>query len=442
MELSDYMIKFFLCNNECWMYDAYNNKILQLSKDAYCDLKRMLNEPEHSSKYITSLKRKDYFKEDIIKSLENPYTKYADKIVHRNLKSLTLQVTQSCNFRCRYCSYAFNSTSSRYHNNKKMSWDIAKKSLDYAIENSPDSSELNIAFYGGEPLLCFNLIKKCVQYAKERIVNKKVVFSMTTNFYSLTDEMIWFIVENNFRILISLDGPEEIQNNHRRLSSDGSGTFNQVIDNIIKLKLFQPIFFENNVQFNPVVFYDEDPNKILDFFKTQLGVAQSNIQLQRVDETGLAISYDTPTLTDKELNEGIFNAPVISHYKKVLRNRNKISSNYHINGSCVPGADKLFVSTDGTFYPCEKANECNECMQIGSLNSGINIDKIKYLMNIGYMNQKKCKKCWAIRFCKICCVNCDDGESKLSQELMENKCKDTRLYVLKYLKKCIKENSI
>ena len=76
-------------------------------------------------------------------------------------------------------------------------------------------------------------------------------------------------------------------------------------------------------------------------------------------------------------------------------------------------------------------------MQIGSLESGFDYEKIKFLMNIGYKNQDNCKKCWAIRFCKICCAQCDDGKSNLSETMLKNICTITKKQALNFLKKSV-----
>ena len=297
-----------------------------------------------------------------------------------------------------------------------------------------DTEKVTISFYGGEPLLNYDLIKQCVEYSKHVIYNKTIIFSMTTNFYAVTDEIINFLVDHQFELLISLDGPEDIQNNHRRLAGNGGGTYHNVIKNVMKLKAQYKDYFYSHVQFNPVIYYDEDPMKIISYFETVLGVSSQSVQLQRINDSELNIAYDPIDREKEQQSDAILNSKGYAQFKRALANTDSITENYHINGSCVPGSDKLFVSVDGIFFPCEKVNESNDNMRIGSLEKGFDYDKVKYLMNIGYLNQEKCKRCWAIRFCNICCAHCDDGKSNLSKKMVEKKCNLIKKESLSFLK--------
>lgn len=431
------LIKTFIVNNEIYLYDANKNRILKLTPQTYNEIHRYLESPDYLSECIVSLKRKGYLLESNIKKLEHPFTPFVKNLLKSHISNLILQVTQMCNFRCRYCTFAHNDESTRTHTNKSMPFDIAKKSIDLLSTHCADSHDVTIGFYGGEPLLNYDILKKCVEYSKNVIYHKPINFSMTSNFYTVTDDMINFLSTNQFDLLISLDGPESIQNNHRRLSSDGKGTYHRVIDNVLKLKSRYKDYFYSHVQFNPVVYFDENPLDILDFFSKTLGVSETSVQLQRIDNTGLDISYDPIDSITNENFEKVLDTKTFLHYKNVIKNKSQITQTYHINGSCVPGADKLFVSVDGKLFPCEKVNECNTNMQIGSLESGFDYEKIKFLMNIGYKNQDNCKKCWAIRFCKICCAQCDDGKSNLSETMLKNICTITKKQALNFLKKSV-----
>ena len=437
MKKESSFIKIFFVNNEIYLYDANKNKILKLTPQAYHEIYRYLQSSDYSSECIISLKRKGYLLESNIKKLEHPFTPFVKNLLQSHISNLILQVTQMCNFRCRYCTFAHNGETTRTHTSKSMSFNIAKQSIDLLSTHCADSPDVTIGFYGGEPLLNYDIIKKSVEYSKNVIYHKTINFSMTSNFYMVTDDMIDFLSTNEFDLLISLDGPERIQNNHRRLSADGTGTYQRVIDNVLKIKNKYKDYFYSHVHFNPVVYFDENPLDILDFFSKTLGVSETSVQLQRIDNTGLDISYDPVNPITNEDSERLLDAKTILHYEKVIKNKSRITQEYHINGSCVPGADKLFVSVDGNFFPCEKVNECNKNMQIGSLESGFDHEKIKYLMNIGYKNLDNCKKCWAIRFCKICCAQCDDGKSNLSETMLKNLCAITRKEALSFLKKSV-----
>lgn len=428
------LVKLFVNKGHFYLYDAYKNKVLSLSHQAFNEINNHIRLSNYTSDTIISLKRKGYLKESDIIKLEHPFTPYVEKLVDTHVSSLILQVTQNCNFSCRYCTFASNNNGGRTHSKKTMTFDIARKSIDFLSQHSCDCPEVSISFYGGEPLLNFSLIKKCVAYAEKTIYNKPIKYYMTSNLYLATEQILGFLAEKNFNLLISLDGPKNIQNKHRRLASNGEGTYNKVLENVLLLKNEFPEYYHTQVEFNPVIYYDENPAEIVDFFANVLEIPHNRIHLQRVNTSGINISFDPLEVNHKD-GVSFFDFQNDSDYNEIINDKNYISTCYHINGSCVPGADKLFVNVDGGFFPCEKTNECNKNMQIGSLHTGFNYDKIKYLMNMGYINEDNCMNCWAIRFCNRCCVQCDDGESNLSRKMMLDLCQTTKNNVLSFLKR-------
>ena len=84
------------------------------------------------------------------------------------------------------------------------------------------------------------------------------------------------------------------------------------------------------------------------------------------------------------------------------KNKNCINCKTHPNGPCLPGYSRLFVTTNGSFIPCEKISEKNNFANIGNIFEGYNYETIYSLLNIGQVIQDECKNCWCIRFCKIC----------------------------------------
>jgi len=112
-----------------------------------------------------------------------------------------------------------------------MSWDIAKKSIDFMLSHSADANAIDVSFYGGEPLLNPDLITKCMDYTLKKAEGKLVSFHVTTNGSLLTDEIIEALLKSNSKITVSLDGPKEIQDKNRKTIC-GEGTFDLVFDNI------------------------------------------------------------------------------------------------------------------------------------------------------------------------------------------------------------------
>ena len=93
---------------------------------------------------------------------------------------------------------------------------------------------------------------------------------------------------------------------------------------------------------------------------------------------------------------------------------------------CIPGRDKLYVTVNGDFYPCEKINENNKYIKIGNLTEGFNETKIKELISLPKITEHECKKCWAFRFCEICIAHCEDFTCGLSREAKLQECKNQK----------------
>ena len=96
---------------------------------------------------------------------KHPDLDYIQVFLQNHLDTLLLQVSQGCNLRCEYCIYS-GEYNNRTHQNKMMSWDTAKGTIDFIVERSADCKTLYFGFYGGEPLCNFSLIKRCIEYIK------------------------------------------------------------------------------------------------------------------------------------------------------------------------------------------------------------------------------------------------------------------------------------
>lgn len=153
---------------ENYIYDACRNEFVPVGNELFKYILHLLGKNEESQCFNRNTKEqydklieKGYFQNKYISKIYHPYTDCLELLLQRNMSQILLQVTQSCNFRCTYCIYTASIDGmQRKHNNKHMSWDTAKKAVDYLWQHSIDSDTVTIGFYGGEPLLEFDLIKK------------------------------------------------------------------------------------------------------------------------------------------------------------------------------------------------------------------------------------------------------------------------------------------
>jgi len=287
------------------------------------------------------------------------------------------------------------------------------------------------------------LITNIVEYAENLYSTKKIIYRMTINGSVLTNIMIDFMVKYNFLITISLDGSEEIQNRHRKFYETGSGTFHAVYNNIKKIKDRYETYFLNNVTFMPVVFDDENYQEMLNFYSNNLGVYENKIIPLDADLSGIdytASEVNSKSITDDEKNDGI-NKKAEEGLKKVYSDKSKIPLKWHHNGQCIPSIKSIFIDVNGVLYPCEKVIE-NENLSIGHIENGLNMKKIIDFMNIGRLSEEECKSCWAMRFCEICMIHCNDIEkNKITSEQKYITCDKQKYKTLSFFKRYIKNNS-
>lgn len=158
------------------------------------------------------------------------FLRHVHSSINTGTTQIILELTEECNLRCQYCIYNENYKNNRNFGLKRMSKETAFKAIDFLVENG-DKSEISITFYGGEPLLEFQLLKEVIEYSKLVMPERRKHFSFTTNLTLLTEEMAnYFSTVENLSILCSIDGPKEIHDEHRKYRN-GTGTFDNVYDN-------------------------------------------------------------------------------------------------------------------------------------------------------------------------------------------------------------------
>ena len=441
------MIKMFIQNGKCYCYDTCTNHLLCVNKEHYREIRelkevgitkyRELGKLMESYQDVIALLDKGLFSPSLIDEIEHRDTKYLQALTNRCINQLVLCVVNTCNFKCRYCHQAEGKTLSSA---SVMSGDIARQSVDYLHEHSKDAFEVAITFYGGEPLLNFSLVRATVEYANSKFVTKKIVYNMTTNASLLSDEALDFMEKNDFLLLISLDGNAEIQNQHRKYLNNGGDTFDAVWKNVLHIREKYPSYFDSNVRFNAVILQDENPEEIVCFYAKN-NIPEEKVNIQRADLNGIDYSASPLLLAAYSKDNRLVDAMYKGTLEK-FADKSVIPRKWHHSGPCIPAARRLFVNADGKLYPCEKIDSDSSCL-IGSLDQGIDIDKVEKMLNIGKISEHECKSCWAIRFCTMCVLNCiDDGKWSRSRKLAN--CKFQKREVLSFFEKYInnKENEM
>lgn len=217
IKFADY--KIFENDNRKYIYCVIDNKIFEIDDKTLGLLNQDGKTYEETKNNLSSLFSEDEL-DELINSMhelgliENETHNFKNNLdqMPGNITSLILLVAQDCNLRCSYC-YA---DEGKYYNSGKMDVNTAKKSVDFLIEKSA-SEKIGICFFGGEPLLNFELIKEVVGYCykKEKETGKKFGFSMTTNGTLINNEIEEFIIKNHISIQISIDGDKKTHDANR-----------------------------------------------------------------------------------------------------------------------------------------------------------------------------------------------------------------------------------
>ncbi len=446
-----------------YIYDGNTGNIFKINpmiKNIYENNFKSNIDGTVSKEIKDSMEEIDYLKEKGFFS-GYPDEIYLDNIINQayydlenNMEGIILSVTQNCNLRCEYCSYSGLYDNVRTHSDKVMSFEIAKKAIDKTIVRASGNKEFRISFYGGEPLLQFDLIRKCVSYVKSSYPEKEVNFSMTTNGTLLTKEKLKFLVENKFMIYISLDGPEKYHDEYRKFFNSCKGSFKTIEKNIIYIKENYPNYYKEYVSFMMTLSPFRDVDEIEEFILESDIISEDNyIRVAFVNN-----SQELSLYKDKKKEENIeqdrlkmefmdlryIHAKIHGNIDYLEKSKVALSINEDVDsfdkkrivkkaskkilprGCCIPGQGRLFVSVDGEFYICDKCSEKGDTLKIGDVEKGVDAKKsVKIIEDFYNATREECLRCWAYLQCGMCPVSIEDDD-KQSRERKLDQCSNMK----------------
>lgn len=461
--------KAFKTNSKHYFYDTGTGKVLECQKSTFFILQHLLEDEP-----LQALNNADFTTQQIEQGLseledaiqnENilaappitrgnmtgPQVYSLEKNINENVQQLTLEVTEKCNLRCRYCIYSEDSYTHRNFSSRDMDFNIAKKAIDYAYKHSDKS--LFLGFYGGEPLMNFPLIKSSTQYAMELFKDKQLSFSITTNATLVTEEIATFLATlPECTVMISFDGSPEVHDANR-VFSNGTGSYEAMKKGVLHLrKAFEGK--EERLLLSMVIAgpsFVDDFEKIQNYFDTT-GLFPPNINKTvnyvAVDATeheyvGVKSDYELDMLkvpshisdpldswtTEKVSNsKNAFSESYIDADLLLIHKRNLVETPmqyYTLNGCCVPGARRLYTAANGDYYPCEKVG--TNCIPLGNVDDGVLLATVKKYYVDDFITEaaRYCNDCWASQICGNCYINSFDS-SGINFKLRHFSCMNTR----------------
>ena len=341
---------------------------------------------------------------------EDDYERFTDMMKGAPIKSMCLHISHDCNLRCKYC---FASTGDFGKGRKLMPVETGKKAIDFLLTHSGNRHNLELDFFGGEPLMNWDAVKEIVDYArsKEEEYNKKFRFTVTTNGVLLDDDSIDYINKEMKNVVLSLDGRKCV-NDNMRLAINGKGSYDVIVPKFQKLveKRLQGdnkeyyargTFTKNNLDFAQDVYHIAD----------DLGFDQLSV------EPVIADASEPYAITEEDL------PTIFAEYEKLAvemirrkKEEGRCFNFFHFmidldQGPCAIkrlrgcgcGNEYVSVTPDGDIYPCHQFVG-NDEWKMGNLDDEtLDVEmKDKFACSNIY-TKGGCKDCWCKFYCSGGC---------------------------------------
>ena len=326
--------------------------------------------------------------------------------VNAPVKALCLHVAHDCNLRCKYC---FASTGDFGQGRKIMPPEIAKKAIDFVIARSGVRHNIEVYFFGGEPLMAWDTVTQTVDYARslEEKYNKKFRFTITTNGLLLDEDKRKYINENMDNCVLSLDGRREVNDEFRKTVA-GTGSYDTIVP---KFKALVDERDPNLDYYARGTFTSHN----LDFAEDVLSIADAGFDRLSVEPVTAdpGCGYD---LTEDDLPKIEAEYDRLTDIMLERKKEGKPFTFFHFmvdldQGPCVvkrlrgcgAGYEYVAVTPDGDIYPCHQFVGKDEFKQGSVLDQSFNMDIAQKFAGMNIYSRPKCQKCWAKFYCSGGC---------------------------------------
>lgn len=340
---------------------------------------------------------------------EDKFKPLAGKLKEKSagvIKALCLHVAHTCNLNCSYCF----ASQGKYHGDRAiMSYEVGKCALDFLVENSGTRRNLEVDFFGGEPLMNFGVVKDLVAYARsiEKEKNKNFRFTLTTNGLNITDEVIDFANKEMSNVVLSLDGRKEVHDRFR-VDLAGRGSYDRIVP--LFQKFVEKRGGKNYYMRGTFTHYNPD---FLNDIKAMLDLGFTEISMEPV----VCAENDPSALTaeDREIVKKQYED--LAKLMIERRNAGKPFTFYHYmidlkGGPCIykrvsgcgSGTEYMAVTPWGDLYPCHQFVG-EEKFRLGSVFEGVtNLEKQNEFAACNVYAREECADCWAKLYCAGGCA--------------------------------------
>ena len=341
------------------------------------------------------------------------------------VKALCLHVAHTCNLNCSYCF----ASQGKYSGERAiMSEEVGKKALDFLIENSGTRHNLEVDFFGGEPLMNLDVVKNLVAYAREREkeCGKNFRFTLTTNGVLIDDDLIDFANREMSNVVLSLDGRKEIHDRFR-VDYAGKGSFDKIVPKFQKLVEARG----GKDYYMRGTFTHANPDFVNDI-RTMLDLGFNELSMEPV----VCAPDDPSALTDEDLEIVMKQYEELASLMLERRKAGKPFTFYHYmidlsGGPCIfkrvsgcgSGTEYMAVTPWGDLYPCHQFVG-DEKFKLGDIYNGVtNTDLQGEFKKCNVYAHPECSDCWAKLYCSGgCAANAYHATGKITG-IYESGCK-------------------
>ena len=326
-------------------------------------------------------------------------------MVSSPVKAMCLHVAHDCNLRCSYC---FASTGDFGEGRKLLDAETGKKAIDFLLVQSKDRRNLELDFFGGEPLMNFGVVKEIVAYArsKEKEYHKNFRFTITTNGMLLNDPVIDYINQEMSNVVLSIDGRKEV-NDRVRVRCDGSGSYDSIVPKYQRLVekrgqdqyYVRGTFTKYNLDFAKDVMHLHE----LGFDQVSVEPVVSDPKLPyALTEADLPRIFEEYETLAKQLIEKRKKGEGFNFFHFMLDLDQGPCAIKRLRG-CGCGNEYVAVTPDGDIYPCHQFVGMEEWKMGSVLDNTFDLKKKSYFAKANIYGKEGCKDCWAKFYCSGGC---------------------------------------
>jgi uncharacterized protein len=341
------------------------------------------------------------FTEDLFKNMAGKLKQKTAGVV----KALCLHIAHTCNLNCSYCF----ASQGKYNGERAvMSFEVGKQAIDFLVANSGSRRNLEVDFFGGEPLMNFTVVKQIVAYAREieKEKNKNFRFTLTTNGMLIDDDVIEFANKEMSNVVLSLDGRKSVHDKFR-VDYSGKGSYDRIVPKFQKLVKAR----DNKNYYMRGTFTHNNPDFLNDI-KTMLDLGFTELSMEPV----VCAKGDPSELTDDDVKIVMQQYEDLAKLMIERRREGRPFTFYHYmidlqGGPCIykrisgcgSGTEYMAVTPWGDLYPCHQFVG-DEKFLLGNIYDGVSNTKIQeeFLSNNVY-EKEKCNDCWARLYCSGGC---------------------------------------